>query len=75
MKYIATKETIILFPDYEAHDEMARRCKGIVIGAGFVVRLGGDSIENIECIGESVSLGIKSRLEDTEKLQRIIREY
>lgn len=75
MKYIATKDTIIMFPDYESHDEMARQCKGIVIGAGFVVGLGGGDIEKIKCVGRSVSLEIKSRLEDTQKLQRIIREY
>lgn len=75
MKYIATRETIILFPDYEGHDDMARHCKGIVTGAGFVIGLGSGDIEKIECTGRSISLEIESQPEDTKKLQKVIRGY
>ena len=75
MKYIATRETIILFPKCHGHNEMARDLKLKITGAGFVIGLGGGDIEKIECVGESISLKIKSQPEDTEKLQRIIRGY
>lgn len=75
MKYIATRETIILFPKHHGHDEIAKDLNLKVIGAGFVLGLDSGDIDKIECVGESVSLKIKSQPEDTEKLQRIIRGY
>lgn len=55
MKYIRLRgqATIVLFPDWMSHKDMAR--DRFVSSAGFV------DTENWTCYGESISLGIKSQ--------------
>lgn len=74
MKYIIVKagicelETPILFPDTMGHNEIANKLGLPVVSAGFcVAQFNG----NFYCYGQSVSLGIKSRDEDTEVLNRM----
>jgi len=80
IKFITTqdengKEDIFLFPNNIDHDAMAEALEGIrnqthgnweriyrkPVAAGFV--------ENGKCIGRSETLGLKSRLKDTELLK------
>lgn len=69
MKYICYDDghvdTLIVFPDHIQHSDMARQlnlAQGMLLGAGFVV-MGNDGAPM--CYGDSVSLDIKSREEDT----------
>ena len=78
MKYIVVNgngpDEIYLFPNFIEHSKVAQMVIGIskraVIGAGFV------SIDELnpkpECFGESDSLGVQSRPEDTILLQQYI---
>lgn len=69
-KYIVVKHpkysagTLIMFPEYISHRELYQDydVHGEIVSAGFVVML--DDGEFI-CHGESVSLGVKSRPEDS----------
>jgi hypothetical protein len=65
-KYIRTKnEGFILWSarDTTTHYDMAQKFggKSAVVSAGFVTR-------DLKCRGESISLGISSRFDDTESL-------
>lgn len=70
-KYVVTRwsggdETIFLFPPWVEHSKFARFF-GATISAGFV------DMETKTCLGESVSLNIKSRYkEDTELLRNFL---
>lgn len=67
LKYIVIEnrgnESIILFPDWMRHDDVARKMNTKVISAGMC------DLESRQCFGESVSLKIKSRPEDSELLK------
>lgn len=52
-------EPIIIFPNMVGHDTIAKSIDSKVVGAGFV-----DLNEQV-CYGESTSLNISSRSEDT----------
>ena len=73
LKYIVAKveglEQIVIFSPTFVHSEMARKVGGPVLGAGFV------HWEAQECYGQSISLGIESREEDTNLLKRRINPY
>ena len=61
---IGTHETFIIFPEWEQHNDMVSRlliAPNLVKGAGFVNFVD----DTPECYGDSVSLDIKSRKEDT----------
>jgi len=64
-KYIRTEEGFILFPENYNHAQVAMGTGRSVISAGFIVSHHG----GLHCTGESLSLGIKSRAEDTELLK------
>ena len=75
MKYIRTKDGVIVFPMIVAHKEMEDRIGERVTSAGFVKQ---DKNKNLICFGRSESLGIKSDPEDTLVLQiqiKIMEEY
>lgn len=83
MKYIMRDHTpseFAIFPDLLNHREMANRLGWRdIIGAGFV-RFGcGDHQELeilVDCYGESISLGVKSRGdEDAKIIQNAHRNY
>ena len=77
MKYLILDdgyETPILFPEYKKHDDMSRKL-GKAISAGFVSfgpRPEGEV--GATCYGESVSLKIKSRPEDSGLISRLLKE-
>lgn len=71
LKYIAydtgLSDTMLLFPEVDKHADIASRMglrKDQILGAGFVVFPEGVP----ECFGESISLEVKSREEDTKLL-------
>lgn len=67
LKYIVVKglvEEIIIFSPTITHAVMAVNFNQQVISAGFVDK-------NWNCYGESISLGVKSRIEDTKIAQSI----
>lgn len=72
MKYIVTNydgtESIHLFPSLHRHDEMAKNLLGKPISAGAVLAINNGSGFILKCFGESTTLGIKSREEDTTLL-------
>jgi hypothetical protein len=71
MKYIITKgNQIVIFSSGFSHKEIANKIPDQVVSAGFI-NIGGNKIE---CYGESISLGIKSRPEDTDIAIRRISE-
>ena len=60
MKYLNHKDLgIVIFSPAVTHAQMAARLGGQVASAGFV------DVESQKCFGESVSLNLKSREEDT----------
>ena len=67
-KYIIHTDRIpIVFPETINHADMARNMgwkKEDIIGAGFVVVVD----HSYNCYGESVSLRVKSRVEEDEKI-------
>lgn len=72
MKYIVVRqggiEEPFIFSDTQAHADVARKVGGIVMGAGFC---GINAEGQFSCWGESVTLKIKSRLdEDNRTLNR-----
>ena len=66
MKYIMFKinggELPVIFPPEIIHKQMARNINAEVISAGMIDY-------NLTCYGESETLGIKSRPEDTKRVQ------
>lgn len=63
MKYIRFEKLgFILFPDSTVHADVAAYIKDIPKSAGFV-----DSLMN--CYGQSTSLGLRSHVTDTMRLQ------
>ena len=79
MKYIAYKtvggyEEIIIFPNLMSHDALDVKLGDVmdeIVGAGFIqaTLLQGD-VYDLRCVGESDSLGVKSRGEVDDKLLR-----
>jgi len=65
-----TLEVPLVFPDFETHSEMARGFK--VVSAGFC-NPPDSSDENWVCWGESVSLNVSSRKEDSVLLTRVLK--
>lgn len=64
-------EDMIVFSDMQQHDQMTRGLPGPAVSAGFIsmyTDFGGDQL--VECYGDSISLGIKSRPEEDEKIAR-----
>ena len=89
MKYIVIQnywtgasaiDTIFVFPNYVQHVDFARALLSgqmtdpeiKVIGAGFCY--GGDELNRPSCFGDSVSLNIKSRVEQDTTLLRMMME-
>lgn len=73
IKYIRTKDRgFIIFSNLIAHDEMASMVKEEVLSAGFVQIKKDERYGNPEfrCYGESVSLKITSKEEDTDQINR-----
>ncbi len=80
MKYIIFDqnglELPVVFPEMIGHDSMKNvfgNCP--VVSAGFCRFHAQDVGVVIACWGESVSLGVKSRLEDSEVLSRVNENY
>ena len=74
MKYIVIDnngmDDVILFPPWRKHDEMVLQLSvdvSKVVSAGFVKC---DDAGHLYCYGESVSLRVKSRKEDTDLITR-----
>lgn len=68
MKYIMFKinggELPVIFPPEIIHKQMARNIGAEVISAGHIT-------SDLGCYGESETLGIKSRIEDTKRVQEL----
>ena len=61
---------MVVFPKHIGHDEMARKL-GTPISAGFLTtQINNEQEVEINCYGESVTLGIKSREEEDTKIAR-----
>lgn len=81
MKYIASKNNVVIFTGGLSHLEVANALKyartdfGETVNAGFVTGLSSGNVENIKTVGESISLGIKSNPEDAKRIIREIRGY
>lgn len=68
MKYVySEKMGLILFSEHVNHAEFARAIGGKVVSAGFV-----DLVAGV-CYGESLSLGLKASIQDTETLKREVQ--
>jgi hypothetical protein len=57
---------IIIFPNWMDHSTMAKVCVGKVLSGGFV----SFDTDKVTCHGQSTSLGLRSRTEDTKILMR-----
>ena len=72
MKYIIVDngqwDAPVIFDESTQHFTMAANTPGTVIAAGFV-RF---TTDGLECYGQSISLGIKSRPEDTKLINKMI---
>ena len=76
IKYVTFKdykgdEYIVTFPSYTTHSELAESVVELL--DGHLKPISGGFIENGECVGESASLNLKSRLEDTFLLRKLAR--
>jgi hypothetical protein len=72
---------VLIFPAFITHADFCQRyfgdkwydnnkaCREVLLSAGFVAQIGGDW----KCIGQSSSLDLKSRPEDTNLLCRMLR--
>jgi hypothetical protein len=76
VKYISYTEhganRLVIFQSIVSHDLFAGKMgisKNRILGAGFVAISGTDSLSTCHCYGESVSLDVKSRREDTDILR------
>lgn len=72
MKYIIVDngqwEAPVIFDEATQHYTMAQNVFGEVVAAGFVVF----RPEGLECYGESISLGIESRPEDSKLINKML---
>ncbi len=72
MKYIVMDngqwDAPVIFDEAVQHFEMVGYLSGTLLSAGFVVF----TPTGLECYGESISLGVKARPEDTELINRMI---
>ena len=75
IKYVVFKflnnEYIIAFPEFMTHSEFAKSVKEL--SDGLLHPISGGFVENGECVGESISLNLKSRgEEDTLLLKKLV---
>ena len=86
LKYIVGHIGFAIFDEGQTHAHMAARMSSRPEGAGFCTiavgyqrpdqdGLGGGEYVNVHCYGESITLGLKSRVEDEEIIQRGINTY
>lgn len=73
MKYIVMDngqwDAPVIFDEATQHFEMAQNIPGEIISAGFIHW----TPDGIECYGESISLGVKSRpTEDTTMINKML---
>lgn len=76
LKYIVTDENAFaIFSETQTHSDMARGMWGKPVGAGFcnIAREADSEYANVHCWGESTTLGIKSRPEDEEIINRKLK--
>ena len=76
IKYVAFKdfrgdEYIITFPSYMTHSELSESV--VELSDGYLKPISGGFIENGECVGESISLNLKSRGEQDTLLLKKMR--
>jgi len=76
IKYVTFKdfrgdEYIITFPSYMTHSELAESV--VELSDEFLKPISGGFIENGECVGESISLNLKSRGEQDTLLLKKMR--
>jgi hypothetical protein len=75
LKYVVTDQRhFAIFDTGQNHNEVARGLEGKPAGAGFcTIMAKADSVlANVHCFGESISLGISSRDEDEEIINKKI---
>lgn len=75
IKYIVYEgdltDTCVMFPNWVSHYDMAQQIGANVLGAGFVnITVDEDNHVQFEAYGSSTSLGISSRPQDTQLLNR-----
>jgi hypothetical protein len=79
MKYIVTdhggNESIHLFPHTHRHDEVAKGLLGKPISAGSVMAIKNGSGMILKCFGESTTLDLPSRKEDTSLLMEHLEYF
>lgn len=69
MKYIVTEgQGVIIFSNGFTHSDVEAKMRVKAVGAGMIHI----SPDEIKCFGESISIGIKSRSEDTDIVIRQI---
>ena len=64
-------EYIITFPSYMTHSELSESV--VELSDGYLKPISGGFIENGECVGESISLNLKSRGEQDTLLLKKMR--
>lgn len=69
-KYIVTNHGgFAIFDLGQTHKDIARGLYGIPVGAGMChITANSDGCANVHCYGESITLKIKSRKEEDEKI-------
>ncbi len=78
MKYIVLDNNqFVMFSTGLVHRDVARGLDGTPVGAGFcnVMREADSEYANVHCWGESVSLGIESREQDDQIVNRYLKSY
>jgi hypothetical protein len=74
MKYIMFKtgdmDTPVIFPNHIQHKDMAANLKMKPISAGFFTEFAGEVV----CYGDSMTLDIASRPQDTDIIKRLLRD-
>lgn len=77
LKYILTKPgAFVIFHPVTAHNEMAKGLYGEPVSAGFCYLETNESGDRptIKCFGESISMNLKSRPEDSEYITNKIND-
>lgn len=72
MKYINSEKGLVIFSESFVHAEVAQCLRINPTSAGFVFI---EEPEKISCGGRSLSLGLSSHPDDTEKLRRELNRY
>ncbi len=72
MKYIIVDngqwDAPVIFDEFTQHFTVAANTPGKVIAAGFIRW----TPDGMECYGESISLGVKARPEDTKMINKML---